>query len=83
MMVPGGRLGDRFGAGRVIAAALAWIAAANLALAFAGAYWQLLFLEGVCGHWDGRLLRGGRALHCGAIRWPRAAYRRACSADRC
>src|ERR1700742_1196946 len=43
MMVPGGRLADRFGAGRVIAAALAWIALANFALAVSGTYWQLLF----------------------------------------
>jgi nitrate/nitrite transporter NarK len=49
MQVPGGRLGDRFGAGRVVAASLAWIAAANFAMAFAGAYWQLLFWKAFAG----------------------------------
>jgi nitrate/nitrite transporter NarK len=39
---PGGRLADRFGPVRVMSAALAWVTAANLGLAFAGAYWQLL-----------------------------------------
>ncbi|HUB78626.1 MAG TPA: MFS transporter [Bryobacteraceae bacterium] len=49
MQVPGGRLGDRFGAGRVVAVSLAWIAAANFAMAFAGAYWQLLFWKALVG----------------------------------
>jgi MFS family permease len=59
MMVPGGRLGDRFGAGRVIAAALAWIAAANFALAFAGAYWQLLFWKAFAGIGTGACFAAG------------------------
>jgi nitrate/nitrite transporter NarK len=59
MMVPGGRLGDRFGAGRVIAAALAWIAIANFALAFAGAYWQLLFWKAFAGVGTGACFAAG------------------------
>ena len=59
MMVPGGRLGDRFGAGRVIAVALAWIAAANFALAFAGAYWQLLFWKAFAGIGTGACFAAG------------------------
>jgi nitrate/nitrite transporter NarK len=49
MQLPGGRLGDRFGGGRLIALSLAWIAVANLALAFAGTYWQLLFWKAFAG----------------------------------
>jgi nitrate/nitrite transporter NarK len=43
MQMPGGRLADRLGPVRVLAAALAWVAAGNFAIAFAGSYWQLLF----------------------------------------
>jgi len=43
MQVPGGRLADRLGPVRVLAAALAWVSVGNLAIAFAGSYWQLLF----------------------------------------
>jgi MFS family permease len=68
MMVPGGRLGDRFGAGRVIAAALAWIAAANFALAFAGAYWQLLFWKAVAGIGTGACFATGA--RCAHARFP-------------
>lgn len=39
---PGGRLADRFGPTLVMSVALAWVTAANVGLAFAGAYWQLL-----------------------------------------
>ena len=49
MQLPGGRLADRFGAGRLIAVSLAWIAAANIALAFAGAWWQLFFWKAFAG----------------------------------
>jgi len=59
MQVPGGRLGDRFGAGRVVAASLAWIAAANFAMAFAGAYWQLLFWKAFAGIGTGACFAAG------------------------
>ena len=42
MQVPGGRLADRLGAARMMGLALAWVALGNFAIAFAGAYWQLL-----------------------------------------
>jgi nitrate/nitrite transporter NarK len=59
MMVPGGRLADRFGAGRVIAAALAWIAIANFALAVSGTYWQLLFWKAFAGIGTGACFAAG------------------------
>jgi len=59
MMVPGGRLADRFGAGRVIAAALAWVAVANFALAGASAYWQLLFWKAFAGIGTGACFAAG------------------------
>jgi nitrate/nitrite transporter NarK len=59
MQVPGGRLADRFGAGRVITAALAWVALANFALAFAGAYWQLLFCKAFAGIGTGACFAAG------------------------
>lgn len=49
MQLPGGRLADRLGPARVMAFALAWVAVANFALAFAGAYWQLLFWKAFAG----------------------------------
>jgi MFS family permease len=42
MQIPGGHLVDRLGARRVLFCALAWVTLGNLAIAFAGAYWQLL-----------------------------------------
>ena len=59
MMVPGGRLADRFGAGRVITWALAWVAVANFALAMAGAYWQLLFWKAFAGIGTGACFAAG------------------------
>jgi nitrate/nitrite transporter NarK len=59
MQVPGGRLADRFGAARIIAAALAWIAVANFAIAFAGAYWQLLFWKAFAGIGTGACFAAG------------------------
>jgi nitrate/nitrite transporter NarK len=73
MQVPGGRLADRLGSARVLAAALAWVAAGNLAIAFAGAYWQLLFWKTFVGIGTGTCfvagaryivsMFSGRALH--------------------
>jgi nitrate/nitrite transporter NarK len=59
MQVPGGRLADRFGAGRVIIAALAWVAVANVALAFAGAWWQVLFWKAFAGLGTGACFAAG------------------------
>ena len=59
MMVPGGRLADRFGAGRVIAVALAWVTVANVALALSGAYWQLLFWKAFAGIGTGACFAAG------------------------
>jgi MFS transporter, NNP family, nitrate/nitrite transporter len=43
MQVPGGHLVDRLGSRPVLTAALALVACGNVAIAFAAAYWQLLF----------------------------------------
>ncbi len=59
MQVPGGRLADRFGAARVLAAALAWVAIANIAIAFAGAYWQLLLWKVIAGIGTGTSFTAG------------------------
>src|SRR5450432_4576299 len=49
MQIPSGRLADRLGPVRVLAAALAWVAVGSFAVAFAGAYWQLLFWKTFAG----------------------------------
>jgi nitrate/nitrite transporter NarK len=59
MQTPGGRLADRFGPVRVMSAALAWVALANIAIAFAGAYWQLLFWKLFAGIGTGACFTSG------------------------
>jgi nitrate/nitrite transporter NarK len=59
MQVPGGRLADRFGAARVLAVALGWVVMANVAIAFAGAYWQLLLWKAVAGIGTGACFTAG------------------------
>ena len=59
MQVPGGRLADRFGAARMMVVALAWVAAGNFAIAFAGAYWQLLFWKLFVGFGTGMSFTAG------------------------
>jgi nitrate/nitrite transporter NarK len=59
MQLPGGRLADRFGPARVMAIALVWVAVANLAIAFAGAYWQLLFWKSFAGIGTGACFTAG------------------------
>jgi nitrate/nitrite transporter NarK len=59
MQIPGGRLADRLGPARVIAAALAWVAAANFAIAFAETYWQLLFWKTFAGIGTGACFTAG------------------------
>ena len=49
VQVPGGRLADLLGPTRVMAVALGWVALANCAIAFSGAYWQLLFWKTFAG----------------------------------
>jgi nitrate/nitrite transporter NarK len=59
MQVPGGRLADRVGPLRVMAVALAWVAVANFAIAFAGAYWELLFWKTFAGVGTGACFASG------------------------
>jgi nitrate/nitrite transporter NarK len=59
MQVPGGRLADRFGPARVMVVALGWITVANLAIAFAGSYWQLLFWKTFAGVGTGACFPAG------------------------
>jgi len=59
MQIPGGRLSDRMGASRVMIAALAWVAVANFAIAFSGAYWQLLLWKAFAGIGTGACFAAG------------------------
>ncbi|MBN9657346.1 MAG: MFS transporter [Acidobacteria bacterium] len=59
MQIPGGRLADRFGPVRVLTFALAWVALANLAIAFAGSYWLLLFWKAFAGVGTGACFTAG------------------------
>ena len=59
MQVPGGRLADRLGAARMMGLALAWVAVGNFAIAFAGAYWHLLFWKIFVGFGTGMSFTAG------------------------
>jgi len=59
MQVPSGRLADRLGPVRVLAAALAWVALGSFAIALAGAYWQLLFWKTFAGVGTGACFTAG------------------------
>ena len=59
MQIPGGRLSDRLGPSRVMIVALAWIALANFAIAFSGAYRQLLLCKTVAGVGTGACFAAG------------------------
>ena len=59
MQIPGGRLSDRIGPTRVMVAALAWVAFANFAIAFSGAYWQLLLWKTFAGIGTGACFAAG------------------------
>ena len=59
MQVPGGRLADRWGPVRVMAAALLWVSVGSFAIAFAGAYWQLLFWKAFAGIGTGACFTAG------------------------
>jgi MFS family permease len=67
MQIPGGHLVDRLGAKRVLLFALVWVALGNIAMAFAGAYWQLLFCKIFTGMGTGICFVGGaRYVHAAA-----------------
>jgi nitrate/nitrite transporter NarK len=59
MQIPGGYLVDRLGSRRVLLFALIWVAVVNLGMAFAGAYWQLLFCKIFTGIGTGVCFVGG------------------------
>lgn len=59
MQIPGGRLADRMGPSRVMVMALAWVAAANFAIAFSAAYWQLLLFKTLAGIGTGACFAAG------------------------
>jgi MFS family permease len=64
MQVPGGYIIDRLGSRRVLLCALVWVALGNLGMAFAGAYWQLLFFKIFTGIGTGVCFVGGaRYIH--------------------
>lgn len=71
MQLPGGHLVDRLGAPRVLTFALAWVAAGNFAIAFAGSYWQLLAWKVFAGLGTGTcVMAGARYIH-DAVATPR------------
>src|SRR4029077_10311638 len=59
MQIPGGYLVDRLGSTRVPLFALILVALGNLGMAFAGAYWQLLFCKIFTGMGTGVCFVGG------------------------
>jgi MFS family permease len=59
MQIPGGYIVDRLGSKRVLLFALLWVALGNLGMAFAGAYWQLLFCKIFTGMGTGVCFVGG------------------------
>jgi MFS family permease len=64
MQIPGGYIVDRLGSKRVLLCALIWVALGNLGMAFAGAYWQLLFCKIFTGMGTGVCFVGGaRYIH--------------------
>lgn len=67
MQVPGGRLADRAGPARVMAVALGWVAITNFAVAFAGAYGQLLFWKTLAGIGTGACFTAGARYMVGAF----------------
>ena len=67
MQIPGGRLSDRMGPSRVMIAALAWVTVANFAIAFSGAYWQLLLWKTFAGVGTGACFAAGARYVVGAF----------------
>lgn len=67
MQIPGGHIVDRLGAKRVLFCALVWVMLGNLAIAVAGAYWQLLLCKIFTGLGTGVCFVGGaRYVHAAA-----------------
>jgi len=74
MQVPGGYLVDRLGARRVLAFALAWVVAGNVAIAFSSAYWHLLAWKILVGVGTGTcFVAGARYIH-DALAGPRLSF---------
>ena len=64
MQVPGGHLVDRLGSRRVLTWAMLWVAMGNFAIAFSGAYWQLVAWKIFTGIGTGTcFVGGGRYIH--------------------
>ena len=64
MQVPGGYIVDRLGSRRVLIFALAWVALGNFAIAFSGAFWQLLAWKIFTGIGTGTcFVAGARYIH--------------------
>src|SRR5215470_134901 len=64
MQIPGGHLVDWLGSRRVLNCALAWVALGNFAIAFSGAYWQLLAWKVFIGIGTGTcFVAGARYIH--------------------
>ncbi len=59
MQIPGGHLADRYGARRVLMAALALVCVGNFAIGFSSAYWQLLFWKVFVGFGTGACFVAG------------------------
>jgi len=72
MQIPGGHLADRLGARRVITIALAQVCVGNFAIAFAAAYWQLLFWKIFVGLGTGTCFVAGARYISAAYPGPRA-----------
>jgi nitrate/nitrite transporter NarK len=70
MQLPGGRLADRLGPARVMIFALGWVTLANFAIAFAGAYWQLLFWKAFAGIGTGVCFTAGARYIVGLFEGP-------------
>ena len=74
MQIPGGHLVDRLGAKRVLFCALGWVTLGNLAIAFAGAYWQLLACKIFTGMGTGVCFVGGARYVHAAAKGPRLNF---------
>ncbi len=71
MQIPGGHLADRYGARRVLMAALALVCVGNFAIGFSSAYWQLLFWKVFVGFGTGACFVAGARYITGLFAGPR------------
>src|SRR5947209_2426476 len=74
MQIPGGHLADRVGSTRVAVASLAIVSLGNFAIAFATAYWQLLFCKIFIGIGTGASFMAGARFIISAFAGPRLAF---------